>query len=169
MPSSMPSDHYNDSDNDEAAGLPALNMDKGGGGPAPQRPRRFSIMQSGEVERLQSKWANKSTSSSTAHNARKLLAGKGEGVVYDADVFSAACSADYIRPHLLLDGNGNVGDKEERLRNLACLLCSAKGKVIQLHAIKEGLDCFLLKHLALLWTVIEQIQPSLAQSESIIS
>eukprot|EP01031_Cornospumella_fuschlensis_P034039 gene34039-41199_t len=169
VPSTMPADHYSDSDNEEAGALPALQGDKAAGGAAAapsSRPRRFSILQSGEVERLQSKWNNKSTasaSSATHANARKLLAGRGEGVVYDADEFSAACSADFIKPHLLLDGHGRVGDKEERLRSLACLLCSAKGKVIQLHAIKEGLDAFLLKHLALLWTALDQLQPALAQ------
>lgn len=126
------------------------------------RPKKFSILQNGEVERLQTKWAAQQkggggSSASEEWGQKKLVC--AEEVIYDADAYSACCQGDYIRPHLLLDMHHGLGEREDRVRNLASVLCNAKGKVIQLNAIKEGLDAFLLKHAAMLLAFIEQLHP----------
>lgn len=148
-------DKYDDSDNEDM-GLPGIGTpgENRRLPPMHQRRRKFSILQSGEVERLQTKWAppppitNKGFAN-TSHTAasgnapvanwqqKKLMGTSNSDVVYDPDVYLPFCNGEYIRPHLLLDMNQGITDKEERILNLAAMLCNAKGKVIQMNSIKE--------------------------------
>eukprot|EP00981_Chlorochromonas_danica_P010358 scaffold3152_cov256-Ochromonas_danica.AAC.8 len=115
--------------------------------------RRFSILQSGEVERFQAKWSTREKSSVHGNEPQKKLLGAVEkDVIYDPDIFSSLCREDEpFRQHLLLDTNRGLGENEKKLSTIARVLCMAKGK---------GLDVLLLKHASLLLLCLDQLQAS---------